>query len=392
MDLEAGRATLLRTSIGLARDYAPEGWTYVCPSQWGDHEQARAAYADSIATVVMVGGGDLYRSSDGACTFEPVLVDEPWYALDAHATADATWIPALLEADADVTGLLRVTDTGEAAVVARWETGDQFRCDSVGSGSTDGHAEIIAVGASPTPSLWRAALGPEGSAPLQGVVQALTALPDDTSHLEFRRMDEAGDLWLVAATSAGRELWRGVPDDLGASNELTWTRQGPPAFSLRGPVRLGDSWILLRDGVLEVSQGDGAWDAQGEVDWTCLNEVAGAVIACRLTEALEVQGVQGASPQTRPLFQMAELLAPLEGCPADAEGQSACESNWIHFGAEVGLLDPNQLSTPAAQVPSDPATPTAEQGCANGKGQPLEMILFGVLLCLFRPWRRSALD
>jgi hypothetical protein len=390
VDLDAERATLVRTSIGLARDHAPEGWTYVCPSQWGDHEQARAAYAVDVATTVMVGGGDLYRSSDDACSFESVTVEEPWYALDAYATSEAVWLPALLETDSDVTGLLRVSDTGAATVAARWGADTAFRCDTVSSWSASGQTELLAAGANPVPSLWRASLTAERTDALSGTVEVLTGLPEDTSHLELRTIGERGDIWIAAATAAGRELWRGAPKDAGAPRDLTWTRQGAPASSLLGPVRLDDVWLLVRDGALEVGHDDGTWEPRGEVDWTCLDELPGAVIACRLTEVLHVMRLGEGPPETRQLFDMAHLLAPLEGCPADSEAHAACESDWVHFGAEVGLLDTEQLSTPAATAPSGSSEAMSQGGCGVGEAPREEMPLAILVLCSLLLWRRDA--
>ena len=321
-----------------------------------------------------------------------MAIEEPWYALDAHASAEAVWLPATLDADPDVTGLLRVSRSGDATVAARWEADTAFRCDTVSSWRGGAQSELIAVSATPAPSLWRATYTADTTEALNGAVEVLEGLPADASHLDLRYIGVTGDVWIVAATPAGRELWRGAPDDGGPPRHLTWARQGAPAVSLLGPARRDDAWLLVRDGVLEVSGDGGDWQPRGAVDWTCLDTVSETVIACRLTEALQVLSVSGASPQTRQLFNMMNLLAPLEGCPPASGAHLACESDWVHFGAEVGLLDTAQLSTPASTVTPAPVEPTSQGGCTLGGGLRHEMLLALVVLCGLLLRRRDAFD
>ena len=368
MDETGARAALVRTSIGLAVDHPPDAWTYACPSQWGDHELARAT--SDGQTVVMVGGGDLYGSTDGACHFEAIAGVEGWYALDAIAWAGRFWAPATLGAGGDDGGLLVVEAGGSATLAHRWEGEDAFRCDAI-SASASG---LVAVGASPAPTLWRSNGDHDA---LAWSSEPLADLPTDTSHIDLRAVSDEGEIWLVVATEPGRELWRSAAEG--------WERVGDPVVSIHGPVQISGRWTVVRDGVLETETEDGTWTVVGEVDWTCLDQVDGVVVACTLTNALAIDAIDDGGVTARVVFEMVKLQAPLEGCPSDVDGAASCQSDWVHFGAEAGLLDPNQLSTPG---PSSAARPSSA-GCGARPPGPSAWAVWLALLMLLQASSRQ---
>ena len=219
-DASGERAALVRTSIGLAKDYPPADWTYVCPSQFGDREQARASYLEASQTTLAVGGGAIYRSNDGACTFEAVTQEDESYALDVSAIAGAFWLIALDEGK-EGRVLLRVTAEGPAQRIKAFQGEGALRVDSI---AALGGSGLIAVASSPSPTLIFG-LGDEADpATLTWSSVPLADLPESTSHLELRRVSPEGEVWMVAATEAGRELWHGAPSETLGEGPRAWRR------------------------------------------------------------------------------------------------------------------------------------------------------------------------
>ena len=384
-DASGERAALVRTSIGLAKDYPPADWTYVCPSQFGDREQARASYLEASQTTITVGGGAIYRSNDGACTFEAVTQEDESYALDVSAIAGAFWLIALDEGE-EGRVLLRVTAEGPAQRIKAFQGEGALRVDSI---AALGGSGLIALASSPSPTLIFGLGDATDPATLTWSSEPLADLPESTSHLELRRVSPEGELWMVAATEAGRELWHGEPSETLGEGPRAWRRVGEAATTLLGPAAVGERLLLVRDGHLEAEQ-SGSWEGLGEVNYTALDEVGGRVVACTLTQALHLQGAPNGGIGEAVIFDMGSLIAPLEGCPPSPSGKEACEGDWIHFGAEVGLLDPEKLSTPAhdRDTPSVQASDT--QGCEAGGGLPLGMALITLAFCgLMRRRRRT---
>ena len=103
------------------------------------------------------------------------------------------------------------------------------------------------------------------------------------------------------------------------------------------------------------------------------HEVEGKVVACTLTQALTLRSEADGGIAEAVIFDMASLLAPLEGCPPRAPEQEACESDWIHFGAEVGLLDPERLRSPALVAERErPFDGEAKvEGCQSERSEPV---------------------
>ena len=374
LDGDAQRAALVRTSIGLALTHPPDSWTYVCPSQWGDNELAPAAATGTL--VVTVGAGQVYRSTDGACTFEPApaATEESWYAMDAVAWAGAVWMPATLE---ETGGLLRVSHADDVTLIKRWEVDEAFRCDGL-LATSEG---LLALGATPSPTLWRAEGDGQDPAALRWTPVPLTDLPSDASHIEPKALTDDGALWLLIATPRGRELWRGASAPGGTR---TWTHAMTAEATLHGPVQVDDLWLVVQDGVLMTASSPDAWSPQGESPWTCLHTVGGAVVACSLTGVVEVTGWSFNGPKTESIFEMVTLRAPLEGCPGDPAGVAACESDWVHFGAEAGLLDPANLWT---SNPNAAMAPIAEEGCQAT--HPVRSLLGLLTLSLLMGLRRT---
>jgi len=246
------------------------------------------------------------------------------------------------------------------------------------------------VASSPSPTLILGLGDAADPATLTWSSESLPDLPESTSHLELRRVSPEGEVWVVAATEVGRELWHGEPSAAPGEAPRAWKRVGESATTLLGPAALGERLLVVRDGHLEAEEA-GSWEHLGEVTYTALHEVDGRVVACTLTQALRLQGAPEGDIGEAVIFEMASLLAPLEGCPPGASEKEACEGDWIHFGSEVGLLDPDQLSTPAVPPPSSAPAPPSAQGCSSGAGLRWEMLLFTFLLCLLRSQRRSAL-
>ena len=381
-DASASRATLVRTSIGLARDHHPLGWTYVCPSQHGDREQARAGTLSASETTLIVGGGDIYRSTDELCSFQALEHDEATYALDLFTMDESFWLLALTEGE-EGRLLLRVDAQGPARLITAFQGESPLRIDSL---ARFGEWGAVGLASSPTPTLVLGQGTLSSPEDMTWVSSAIDAFPESTSHIDIRRVNAAGELWVVIASEAGRELWRGTPEGPPEEGPTQWTRVGEPATTLLGPVSLSGELLLVRDGRLEHHQGE-QWGDLGEVNYTALDELQGEAFAYTLTEVYRLDGLEEGAIVSQSVFQMEKLLAPLEGCPPSAAGQDACESDWVHFGAEVGLLDPNQLTTPASASAEPSRDTRSDGGCGTAGTAPLNVAPL-IAMLLWSLWRR----
>ena len=383
---DSGRAALIRTNIGLAEDYPPLGWTYVCPSQWGEREQARAAHLSGQKSTLMVGGGEVFRSNGDVCSFELLSTDGAWYPLDVHASREGFWIPARSLDTEGASGIFWADSANSPTRIHTWMGEERFRCDSLISFETSEQEGLIGAGAEPEPALWWASGKLNAPGELTWRKESLDTLAPDTTHIELRHRSDEGLLWLVAATPSGRVLWRGENEQ--GSQGMTWSAIGGPAQTILGPVWLGELGLIARDGVLETSTDGLNWTIEESVSWTCLKRSEDWVLACTLSEVFRLsRGTQGLL-ETEQVFDMRLLMAPLEGCPSHTEGQQACESDWIHFGGEVGLLDPTTLTTPKL-APDASGESEGESGCLGGHPRASTLLLLGLILSFALRHRRA---
>lgn len=319
---------VVRTNIGLAvsRDGA---WRYGCPALWGA-EESFPPVVRGAGPLAVAHDGVLYRG-DG-CAFEGVVM-AGWSGTQiAHVPG---WV---VERRGDDTVLW---ETGEGATVA--EVFEGMRYDSA---RLDGDGALWLAGARPAPMLWRAGAGawrPE----LGGA---------EPQFLDLRGVGEA--VVMSAAVADGTVLLES--GDGGQRFEET-LRAG---VSVHGPVGYGGGRIALADGVLFSDPGDG-FEAGPERGWTCLQALGDTAFACadrglaRITGPLE-------APEAVAVFAMDDLVGLADGCPPDDALRVECERQWLHFGAEAGLVRFDAGPTDAdAGLPADVGAGTGDAagGC-----------------------------
>lgn len=357
---ESFTPSLIRLNIGLARE-SEGSWVYGCPSQFGDSETARMATTTDGGLLVAVGGGEAYISRDGGCSFGTLDRGdaEPFYTLRASADGDAVWLLAGNAGDSEG-AVSRLNAEGEIETTRLFTGGEGWLPDSLVPWSVGDRSGVLVAGASPNPALWRGErLTTDAGTQWTWTSWPVNGLDDSTSFMRVSEIDEAGLFWLVVTDQEGRNLWRG-----------SFTPDAPPALSvahapaslLKGPVTLGSRTLAVFDGELEstsASAGTSTWLPLGPVDWTCLDEVGGAVLSCSLTrlQRLLDDGAAGVPP-TEDVFLLAELQGPLTTCLTQEE-EERCFADWVHYGVEAGLY------TPGDPLKPDPEGASSQGGCTT---------------------------
>ena len=141
-----------------------------------------------------------------------------------------------------------------------------------------------------------------------------------------------------------------------------WREVARAFTSIHGPVRFGEGWLMTIDGVIHQRDGfEGDFSALLDSRWTCLQRVGERVFACAEFGVSEV----AEDLSLTPVFALGDLIGV--DCP-DAESRARCDGQWLHFGAEAGLVSGPSAPEPAAE----PAPPARRQDddCAAQAGTP----------------------
>ncbi len=363
-DATDARPALLLTNIGLARANASGGFTYGCPSEWdrdgdGEYDEVTPLAAATDERLVVAGDPDLYLSTDDGCSFAPIASLEgagrSTLALVAHL--DTIW--ALIDDGATRS----VVDTRDGEVIAIFE-GDMHSLLGLDTG------ELLVAGVVPgqAPQLRLVTMRTTGDIVDERLV---TSPSPELSRVRLRYEEVTGgpSLWLSASVAGGVALWK--------SDGSTVTELLGPQVAVHGPIALCDGVVFAAGGVLHTDP-----DRAPTCDLTplddaqvrCLTTAGDRAYLCdtfALRELKLVNGVLTAADA----FTLDQLGPPdltcLDGARADR-----CESSWVHFGAEAGLLD--EVAPDPEPTPDPDANP---QGCL-GSSAPL------ALLPLLRPRRR----
>jgi hypothetical protein len=332
---------ILRSNIGVHRRNADGTYGFGCPSRWGDAELALAVATGERVT--FAGSGGVFVSEDGGCTTRRLEVpaDDTVVALRADVGSSDAWL-VTRDFGTGTGSLWRLGD--EAENVARWT-------DFLPDGLVVGDDGVVWLAAAlPVPSL--RTFGAGGESALAPAWPASAPL----DRLTPRAVADGG-VWLAAGAGADRTLW--------------WTDGaqvvvGPgPAEALSGPVAVGDLWIAALDGRVFVQDASGWTDSGVDVDWTCLNAAPGGALACAQREARFVSAWTPAGPSEALVASLDQLGPPNEACP-DPEG--TCALDWLHFGAEAGLVQTSPGVCPddprGDLVVDDPVVaPDPDEGC-----------------------------
>ncbi len=370
--LVGGEPLIVQTSIGLAIDEGQGRFRYGCPSQWGGLETPLVAAlgASGGDTAILVAGqGAFVESLDGGCDFSPV--EDP-------IGVDVAGVTALEPARGEVWGAARAEEGGSTIFVWRPEAPlalahrSALRVDSLASVGD----HVLAAGARPAPAILRLPVG--STLPLEPSdleeVAAIFPTREGLQRLSLRRVDTrdgGAQIELVATTGGGLQWWRST--DGGASFEVVLGA----ALSLHGPAPICGGLVAVADGRLVADPSRPPACDLGALDGrllTCLGERDGLVWACEDRSLIEINEDAGALT-TSPLFALEQIEGPGATCPTTEAARLECRQDWIHFGAEANLINPDDPfgEGPPGVEPEDtsgddagPQQPAARPGKAGG--------------------------
>lgn len=331
----------VRGNLGLALREAEGGWTFGCPALWGADEGGAPAVRLSDGTLVVAWDGAVHLGVAGGCGLVRHGLADGVTLTGLVADGERAWVAARAGGGGHV---WVVTGEGASPPVALGEV----QPDGLVAG--DGVAWIVA--ARPAPVLARVA-GAEVA------VEGLD-LPVPADYLDPRGPEADGPRFLWAATGAGPRLLERV--------DGAWQVVAAAERALHGPVRMGDAWLMIVDGVTRRR-------ADGEAEFaevaaplrTCLQATGGAVFAC-VERGLDRLAPDGAAA---PVFRVEDLIgAPLACTPPGL--RATCELQWLHEAGESGLLGDAGVVAPVDAGPDAaldaPAAPSAAAGCAATSG------------------------
>ena len=355
-----GHGDLIQTNIGIAVYRRDDLYRYICPVSWGGLETPLSV-ALSPDTLLLVGADGLYTSTDRGCNFTPVA-SSPFPSANGTALIDdgaRAW--ALVRGDGDAddgsrlfawppTGPLRLALLDHAR---RW--------DAVFATAD----ALVLSAARPVPSIVRVPRA-DLAGQLDGVTLTPYTPPSPVAPLQRLtvRVATADRIDLAAVSDSGVHWLRST--DGGATLTVVATGER----SVHGPVPLCDGLLAVVDGEPVVDPDrPPTCDVSGLAGraLTCLGARDDLVYTCELRQ-LRRLAVQGATVTLEPLFALEQLVGPLPGCPSDPTAQFACQQDWLHYGAESGLVDPlDPFGDAVDDTPThpDPADPDAGPDAAD---------------------------
>lgn len=329
-------AAVIRTNIGLAIARAGGAYTYVCPAMWDSDDRfppiarlpdGRIVVASAGVAYVIAADGcgrDVQPMPDAGSTVAAVALDDAVYVVTREAESSTLW---RIDGDAEPTAVEHFDVLIDSAVAQ----GAHLML-----GAARPHAELI---------FWAG----DYSQP---------ARPDwEASFLAMRGEGRFARL----STDAGVVLMEQGRDG--------WRQVARAFTSIHGPVHVGhvgdpdEGWLMTVDGVVHQRVGfEGDFSGVREAPWTCLQRVGERVFACAEFGLSEVAD----DLTLTPVFALDALLGV--DCPA-GEVHAICGGQWLHFGAEAGLVREPPTPEPMAE-PEPPAPRQADDDCAAGPTRP----------------------
>jgi hypothetical protein len=378
----ARQPEVVRLNFGLAvwNPDDPEHFRYVCPGRWGEAERVPdIATTPEGALVVPLEDAVWIGDAEGLSFLRAEAPDWRAQTLLGHALGTRTTLVTR-----DMTGARLWSVDAVTGLVTSEDALPGVTLDSAGAA---GPTALWALGARPTPTLWRRDAG--------GVTSRTLGLEVSPQFLDLRRVDpdDPAHFFFAASVADGVRLYE-TPD---AGGEVVERLRAVRA--LHGPVPLEDALIALVDGVVWHRPRGASDFVQGEPrPFTCLQDIAGLAIACRDRQLVRLTGPASA-PEASPFFSLSQLLGP--------EAGDECADQWLHFGAEAGLIraDAGAEAEPVdagvevevevdARVVPAASTGGGEGGCGlvgAGDGAPGRawLLLLGACLAALRRRTRS---
>lgn len=362
---------LVRTSIGLALALDDGSYAYGCPSQWGDVETAFVAALQDRSLITTVGGGALYLSIDGGCAFQPAsLPYEDAKVRNVTAFNEHIYGIAALDEGGMV---FKLNEFQELSI----EVEIPQRPDSIVIGQSLDETHVMFVAAArPEAALWMATLNSAGSWDWAQIADS-----DDLGTPDFialRPLGADGRLWLRLSEEGKRSLAFAEESE----GFLEWVVAGEQFSLLLGPIWNDKGWIAALDG--KVAKWSGSeWVSGEEVNWTCLQNMKGRAFACTLKQIFEIsEEVELFEPTAAltPVFHMNQIGPPSELCSLEYEESISCQTDWLHFGGESGLVGKEPARSPDGL--RQETRPEPSGGC-HSQGAPVDLELIGAVILFF---------
>ncbi|MCB9663936.1 MAG: hypothetical protein H6732_07470 [Alphaproteobacteria bacterium] len=301
---------LVRTSVGVFRHDGDGSFDYLCPTQLGgDVETERMAASPDGEELVVIAGGEVFRSTDGGCASQRLALPEGLEAVDVLYFRLAFYVLAASSDTRVDSGALLRWDGSAFLAVHEWK--EDF--EPFGMGDAD-----------PT-TLWVTAVRPLVSidrVTFQGGLQTsgpLLGLPPDTegtTSIEMRGGD-ADEAWFVLQRGARAWTWHARIIDGSANLVIEVGEAAQEGRTIFGPVKKDAAWWAVIDTTLfRAAELAGEWTATGRnVPWTCLHKLGDRVFACTVpTVELLTSIGGGAEPATTPVFSLKQMSEPVATC------------------------------------------------------------------------------
>jgi len=392
---------VVRLSLGLASRWpgreTPDRFRYLCPAAWGADEAAPPVAVLDECRLIVAGSEAVFAGTSDGCQL--TLVEVPSWRGQTTMAAVSGPTTTLVTRDPDGSRLWHfesdVDASGGVALTGRTSF-PGVRFDTAWRGADDA---LRVLSTRPSPTLY-------GDTPETGRPLPLDAWAPQFLGIRWHDPEGPGH-WIVGA---------GVEDGVVALETVDDGRSFVEVLRgetrLHGPVAYGDGFVALVDGRWHSRVGgvDGPFEDQGERPWTCIDAVRDGVIVCEARSLSRLEG-PAASPTTRPYFAL-ESLAGVDTTCLDAPALDVpCTSQWLHFGAESGLVSldagaPAPDTSPSSPTPADAgpvddasgaggslpaATDPSPSGCAVGpaRGRHPPLLELGLLLAALAFRRRG---
>lgn len=340
---------LVATSVGPATHRGDGSYTWICPSLWGGEARPRLASDATGGTLVVVTGGEVYRSEDRGCSFSLVpLIRGSLEAVEVLFWRDGFWVIAQ-DQGTQSTEVMQLGPGGLESFVAI----QGLLADSAAPG----------VGA-----LWMAGLQPQPAAVrvnlaggLSGADELLTDLPSGDRITGLSIPGAADDeVWIQVERGINKGLWHGRRLE---TEVVLWEAKEGSWRSLLGPVLYDGLWLASLEGALHTAgRRSGNLEPVGsQVAWTHLRRVGDRLFAGTATRLMAITGFDAElNPFQEEVFAMSQLARPVEVCRLPG-----CDEQLDEIAA-AGSFDPD---LPAVCPDGRTLADLEEQECTcNGGG------------------------
>jgi hypothetical protein len=371
---DAQGARAVRLSKGVALRRAAQRFQFVCPSAWGDQYAAPLAALADGTIVVGATSGLMLLGEDGQ--------------LRAHPDPAAAGDSSELVRSAQGVFALRSTQAGSELLAI--------------------DAERVRVLWQDTKSLYSLAALDDKLVLLRAnglTLEQVTLAAADGKELDRQTAVLSSPVdYVFARASAGAAyalvMFR-TAAVLGSLTANAFSKIAEAELSIAGPLRVGDSTLLARDGQLTQLVGAELKPLTGQDDVLCLEQNDGLSYACTPDGIVRV----GAQALDAPLFLLSWLVAPDQELLPAGEARQRCNEQWQDLRVDLAALgttlvedasaDAGGSLVDAGSAPMDAATAEDDaeaqeaEAVADGQAGTVVPVTKGNAGCQALPWQRA---